>query len=233
MSCEQETLRVLLQNKFDRIENLIQMNHAATLAVPSILAAIWGVSLNEKGFVMIPVLCIISIFLLWIWRYFAHYLDDDVAKNYVEIATIEERIGLFQDFPELTIFQNVLNSLNLSDTFKVTISERPATEKIQFFDLMYKEKKMGYRGHEKWDTIAFLLIFVFSILGIFFIVLPVMLSQSSQYGLGVSIVFAIISGYMGKWMLCFLFRKCADIQSNPNPADLPKIFTSIIRKNIK
>jgi len=36
----EETLRLLLQNKFDRIENLVQMNHAATLAVPSILATI-------------------------------------------------------------------------------------------------------------------------------------------------------------------------------------------------
>jgi hypothetical protein len=39
-----ETLHLLLQNKFDRIENLVQMNHAATLAIPSIIAAIWGIS---------------------------------------------------------------------------------------------------------------------------------------------------------------------------------------------
>jgi hypothetical protein len=31
---EAETLRLLLQNKFDRIENLVQMNHAATLGRP-------------------------------------------------------------------------------------------------------------------------------------------------------------------------------------------------------
>jgi hypothetical protein len=40
---EPQTLRLLLQNKFDRIENLVQINHAATLAVPSVLAAIWGI----------------------------------------------------------------------------------------------------------------------------------------------------------------------------------------------
>ena len=42
----EDTIRLLLQNKFERIENLVQMNHAATLAIPSVLVTIWGISLK-------------------------------------------------------------------------------------------------------------------------------------------------------------------------------------------
>jgi len=101
---EPETLRLLLQNKFDRIENLVQMNHAATLAVPSVLAATWGISLQERGNGAIPILCIISISLLLVWRYFAHYLDDDITSTYCQIIKLEQILGVL---PAVSLYQKI------------------------------------------------------------------------------------------------------------------------------
>lgn len=141
-------------------------------------------------------------------------------------------MGVFQNFPNLSIFENILNSLKPSDTFKEVITQRPAIEKTQFLDLLHREKKMGYRGHEEWDKIAFFLIFAFIFLGVFVTLLPVIRNLSIQHHIIVSFVLAIVCGYVGERMLCYLFRKYTDIQKNPKPEDLPNIFSSIIRKEI-
>ena len=100
---EGEKLKLLLQNKCDRIENLVQMNHAGTLAIPSVLATIWGREGGLDNFRHAWILSIISIGLLLIERYFAHYLNDDSAKIYIEAVNIENllhvpiRISLFSN----------------------------------------------------------------------------------------------------------------------------------------
>jgi hypothetical protein len=101
---EAETLRLLLQNKFDRVENLVQMNHAATLAVPSVLATIWGIEGGLDNFQNARILSIISIGLVLVWRYFAHYLDCDITGTYNQIIDLEQKLRVPT---ELSLFQNL------------------------------------------------------------------------------------------------------------------------------
>jgi hypothetical protein len=162
---EPDTLRLLLQNKFDRIENLVQMNHAATLAIPSVLATIWGIEGGLNGFQNARIISIISIGLLLIWRYFAHYVDNDIAKTYVDVVKIEDRLGMPSN---LSLYENNVDSLtNYKNCGKGTqkhlllnqkLKELCSNHKIKFFECLYEKKKMGYRGHKEWDVVAILII---------------------------------------------------------------------------
>jgi hypothetical protein len=80
------------------------MNHAATLAIPSVLAAIWGINGWLNRFENVWVLSITSFGLLLLWRYFAHYLDNDISKTYIEIIKIENLLKVPQ---EISLFNNI------------------------------------------------------------------------------------------------------------------------------
>lgn len=164
---EQDTLRLLLQNKFDRIENLVQMNHAATLAIPTILATIWGIEGGLDNFRNAWVLSIISIGLLLIWRYFAHYLDDDIVKTYIEIVKIENRVHISL---KITLFNNLIDLFQNSricspkdpDEKLFQFIKALAPEKrVAFLKCLVHDKKMGTRGHNDWDRIATILSVIF------------------------------------------------------------------------
>ncbi len=156
----EETLRLLLQNKFDRIENLVKMNHAATLAVPSVLAAIWGISWEKNGSYMDPVLCIISIGLLLVWRYFAHYIDNDVTSYYSQILRFEKKLEIPKEFSIYPgVISRILESLNNKQLLE-NANELSLDQRIELIDQLYERKLMGYRGHDNWDFFAFFLIFL-------------------------------------------------------------------------
>ena len=164
---EAETLRLLLQNKFDRIENLVQMNHAATLTVPSVIATIWGIEGGFDNFGNAWIFSIISIGLLLIWRDFAHYLDDDIVKTYIQIGEIENLIDIP---PSLSLFENLVKDFQLAyvgpqknpdEEFFQTIKSFTPVQKLIFLNCLKQAKKMGRRGHERLDNIAILLSVIF------------------------------------------------------------------------
>jgi hypothetical protein len=162
-----DTLRLLLQNKFDRIENLVKINHQSTVAVPAVLATIWGVEGDLNNFQNVWILCIISIALLLIWRYFAHFVDNGIAKNYVDIVKIEEILGVPS---HISLYENIIDSLtDVKSCAKSTQQFRELNQllkgmctchKKRFFECLYEKQKMGYRGHDKWDFIAFCIVFL-------------------------------------------------------------------------
>jgi hypothetical protein len=165
MSCEQETLRVILQNKFDRIENLVQMNHAATLAVPSVLAAIWGISIKDNGIDMIPVLCLISIGLLLTWRHFAHYIDCDIASNYSQIMQLEKQLEIPR---ENSIFCGLIKKIMdpiekklKSDEYNSILKSAMdlcKDQRIKLIETLEENHNLGYRGHNIWDWVSYVVI---------------------------------------------------------------------------
>lgn len=217
---EAEPLRLLLQNKFDRIENLVQMNHAATLAVPSVLAAIWGISLKENGFEVTPILCFISIGLLLVWRYFAHYLDRDIAKTYIDVVKIENRLGVPR---ELSLFNNFIESLTEEmgknenkkvELFEKNIKKIDDVERIKFLKGLYKKSKMGYRGHKKWDWVAMSFIFIFLIGSLF--------SRIIYHFMIFRIVYSLV--FLVLILLTIIVFTSSNIQKDPEiPKDLDEM----------
>jgi hypothetical protein len=150
-SMAQETLHLILQNKFDRIENLVQINNQTTLAIPTILIAIWGVEGGIDNFRNALILSIISIGLVLIWRYFAHYIDNDIANTYIDVIRTENRLGVQDD---LSFFDNFIDPLTKNQKIKQLKDDN----RVNFFKCLNDEKKMGYRGHKEWDRVALLLI---------------------------------------------------------------------------
>lgn len=189
----EDTLRLLLQNKFDRIENLVQMNHAATLAVPSVLATIWGIEGGLDNFRNAWILSIISIGLLLIWRYFAHYLDDDIVKTYLDIVKIENLMGIPSN---LSLFENLIDKFqstflctqkNPDEEFFQSIKTLNPEKKLAFLDCLIQEKKLGRRGHDLWDNLATLLSGIF-----FLIIITTLRFFPSLFAIIIGIVFILI-----------------------------------------
>ncbi len=167
---EPETLRLLLEKTIERNDGLVKINHEVTIAIPTILAAVWGISLKENGISMIPVLCIISIGLLIVWRYFAHNVDDDIAKNYSRILQIEKNLMISR---ECSIFNGLIISIispikgefkdeiKRDEEFKryeKSVLDLCKDQRIKLVQLLYDNKKMGCRGHDIWDIVGFFLI---------------------------------------------------------------------------
>jgi len=154
---EQETFRLLLQNTMERNDGLVRINHEMTIAIPTILGIVWGVvaGLTSNSNVIVY-FAIITISILLLWRYFAHYIDDDIAGNYSKILQLEKNL----EIPiECSIYPGVLEKISKKDEShkKGKIED----VNIKLIDQLWKEKQLGYRGHDKWDKVAFVLIFLF------------------------------------------------------------------------
>ena len=228
----EDTLRLLLQNKFERIENLVQMNHAATLAVPSVLATIWGIDGWLNQFENVWILGIISIGLLLLWRYFAHYLDNDIAKTYIDIVKIENRLGVP---PEISMFDRLIDSLTTNQKVKQLDDD----QKVKFLECLNKNKMMGYRGHDKWDNIAFVLIGLCVVASISAVFHPVFLRiihillshfQWIDY-LTMDIAFFGLVFLFGLVITCItskIFKNFAQFQRKPTELEIQFFYDKII-----
>jgi len=230
MSCEQETLRVLLQNQFDRLENLVQINHQSTIAVPSVLAAIWGIEGGLDNFQNVWILGIISIILLLIWRYHAHYIDNAIAGNYYRILQLEKKL----EVPiEYSIYPSLIREI--TDKEEPFTSSVLDTKKLIIIDILWKEKKLGYRGHDTWDNVAYVLIFLFSVFGLFSILssglAPIhMMHPFFGIILFIKLIFlgvAIGFGFVITIILILIFRCITPIQKDPEPGELQRIWDKI------
>jgi hypothetical protein len=181
----EDTLRLLLQNKFDRIEKLVNMNHTATLAIPSVLAAIWAIDIRGTHSENIWILCVISIILLLIWRSFAHYLDNDIAGIYPQVLQLEKELSILPQ--KCSIFVGLIRGLIKkfhSNKLQEKIDTLSDDEKIEFIEQLCQNKRLGYRGHLWWDLITLLIIDIFTTI----------LLQGS-FGLFVIIIVVLIIGY--------------------------------------
>jgi hypothetical protein len=165
-----ETLRLLLQETMDRNEGLVKINHEATIAIPTILGVVWGIliSLGNNPFA-VQIFALITIGILFVWRVFAHYIDDDVASNYSRIMR-SIFIGLIQG-----LTKNFCN-----DNFRIEINTLSDDQRIELINQLHHEKQLGYRGHFWWDIFALFIIDIsvaILLLG-FFVILIVIIPVS-------------------------------------------------------
>ncbi len=153
-----ETLQLLLQNILDRNENLVKINNEATLAIPKILGILWGISIKLNEDFNILLLCLISIVLLVFWRYFAHYIDDDIAKNYSRILQIEKELKIQKNcsiYPGL--IRGIMGHLKNKQLLE-EVSDLCSDQRIWLINQLYENKLMGSRGHRFWDGVSYIII---------------------------------------------------------------------------
>jgi hypothetical protein len=212
----EDTLRLILQNAYNRKENLVQINNQATLAIPTILAAIWGIEGGLDNFRNAWILSIISIGLVLVWRYFAHYIDDDIAKIYIEIVKSENRLGVPEN---LSFFYKFMKFLTKNQKM-VCIND---DAKVRLLEYLNKKELMGFRGHDKWDKFAAFLVFVFAVSTICQLVLntiPVFHPHHLiTFILMIKIAFFVFSLFIGlliTGIIAVIFRYITRIQKDPD-----------------
>jgi hypothetical protein len=100
-----------------------------------------------------------------LWRYFAHYLDDDIAKTYIDVIKIENQlevpssISLYDNLVDsLTDFKEFSKKNQKNKIWNQSLKQLSDDKKVKSFEWLYQNKKMGYRGHNKWDFFALLII---------------------------------------------------------------------------
>jgi hypothetical protein len=139
------------------------------LAIPSVLAALWGIEGGLDNFRNAWTLSIISIGLVLIWRYFSHYLDDDIVKTYIDVVKIENRlhvplkISLFNNLIESFQHIRICSEMDPDEELFQFIKNLVPEKRINFFECLLNDKKMGARGHDKCEWIALILTVIFSI----------------------------------------------------------------------
>lgn len=227
-----DTHRILLQNKFDRVENLVQVNNQATLAIPAILGAIWGIEGGLDNFQNALILSVISIGLILIWRYFAHYIDNDIVNTYIDIIRIENLLGVPT---ELAMFDKFVDDSLAPDQKRRLDND----QKIMFLEGLNKKKLMRYRGHDKWDKVAFGLIGLCVVVSILAVFHPILLKIIRMLHLHLQWVdffvieigffgFALLFGFLITVIISKIFKNIAPIHRDPTESEIQICYERII-----
>jgi hypothetical protein len=239
---EPETLRLLLQKTIERNDGLVKINHETTLAIPTILGVVWTILVGFGNIDAISLFASITIGILLIWRYYAHCIDDDIASNYSRIMRFEKKLLIPK---ELSIYCGLIKKIlrPLKSQFKnfKTIEENAIkldeNERIRFVNWLYDNKMMGYRGHRIWDHIAFILIFLFTIISLsaafqFFFnpvhmihphyLMPlILIIQIAFFG------FSLLIGVLLTFFIVIVFQNNTPIQKDPNSDELKRVCPSL------
>jgi len=231
----EETLRLLLQKTLERNDGLVKINHQSTLAIPTILGVVWGILIGyEKRIDAIPLFAIITIGILLFWRYFAHYIDDDIASSYSRIMQLEKNLQVPQ---ELSIYCGLIRKISKNGEFLTKANNLPRDAKIKLIDHLLREKRLGYRGHDRWDLVAFVLILLFSVISI-----STMLQSTlrtihifpQHYPLVLILIikivffcFTLFIGLVITSIIVIIFRGIAPIQRGIDDGELKKLCPSL------
>jgi hypothetical protein len=208
------------------------MNHAATLAIPSVLATIWGIEGGLDNFRNAWILSIISIGLILIWRYFAHYVDNNIASTYIDIVSVENLLRVPHG---VSIFSKIVED---SLTFD-QISKLDNDQKVGFLKCLNKNKLMQPRGHDNWDKIAFWLIGLFVVVSIFAVFHPIMSKIVKMLHLHFQwtdflvieiefLGFALLFGLVITVIISKIFTNYIPIQKDPKNFEIQMCYDKII-----
>ena len=104
--------------------------------------------------------CVVFIF----WRWYAKYLDINIASLYPEIMSYESILGVKSDtgisgYILNNIFKNKINGNRRSD-----IEELNDEQRISLANQLVDVKRIGTRGHQKIDNLCLIAIFLFFVI---------------------------------------------------------------------
>ena len=152
---------------------MITIMHQYTNYIIAILVGIWTVNISiasrlfyesnstifslSNSFLIIFTINL-SVILLILWRYYIHYIDNDIVKNYSRLVFFENALANFKSTPnEQTIFYNLTKDFPGWIEW-IKLKNPDWNEQYEAFCNLIKMKKMGPRGQEIFDKIAVYLI---------------------------------------------------------------------------
>ena len=125
---------------------------------------------NSDKFIPLVIAINVVAIVMILWRFYAHYIDNDIVEGYKKIIRCEHNLGIHDDDKVSLLYslENVDNNLGLKrlksyeeiESRKLSLDKK-FEEKMKIIDLLTKRKKMGYRGHYWFNVLT---IFVISAL---------------------------------------------------------------------
>ena len=165
-SNEIENARFFFKDIEYRNNTMLTIIHQYTNYVIASLAIIWGFIITNISPSSIFIGVIFTNVILLFWRYFAHSIDNNIAKTYSKLIYLEYICFKKEPLPdELTILDGLTNSPAWSDQWKKEIKNREIDKKIEIVNCLTKNRRIGYRGHDLFDNfVECISIILFSIL---------------------------------------------------------------------
>ena len=172
----------------------------------------------------------ISIVVLILWRFYAHYIDNDIVNCYRKILYCENELGVEYKITLLSNLEresgspglkrletyNKIESSGLSDGQKFK-------EKMELVDRLIQNKKMGDRGHFWFNFLTISLITVLLLIEAWFVSLTNLILDSNllfYFGLFGSALIIFLSFYCG-------MKRCLNFLSIDNKIRLQKCLITI------
>lgn len=103
---------------------------------------------------VIPIIIGINVLIgvLILWRYYAHYIDDDIVSVYCNVIQCEEKLSVDKRLKLLCKLEKVEGTLKLNSL--ESYCHKPFEKKIEIIKQLSRCKKMGYRGHYWFNVIT-------------------------------------------------------------------------------
>lgn len=190
-----------------------------------------------ESFYLILLSVQISIITLLIWRYYSHYIDNELVFSYKQTLFCEEKLEIpFEISIASWLEKNIVfelpppykNSVELSRKKKYL--EQNDTMKNKIIRTLIERNRSGYRFHNIWDKVA-----AYSAVGIWLFQLILIISNlGATYLDFTSIIILIVilpAGYFGMfWALTKDLKNNITIQRDPTNIELENIIDQIAKQ---
>jgi hypothetical protein len=171
---EMENARLFFKDIEDRNNTMLTIMHQYTNYIVALLVGIWTIvgtiyAQNScKDLSLFFIIAInLSVLLILFWRYYVHYIDNDIAKNYPRLIYFEEALLGFKVTPlKCSILTGLIKKWPVS--LKNKITTKPIDQKYKIIENLVENKRIGYRGQLYFDITAFCLIGILLIFEITF-----------------------------------------------------------------
>lgn len=221
------TIRLILQISYERRNQLVNINNqfigivsAIIIGIISFLGTAYFTSADPTRFYAIILAIHLIIITLIFWRFYAHIIDDDIAKSYKNILFCENKLNIPLELGLLSALEKSLKLTDYPDYCK-----QDSETKMDVIKELIDRNRIGYRYHKLLDFIALgICIIAYSSLILFISVSQPSLSDFDFF----SYVIVIPIGY-----LIFLIGLMVDIfpiipiQREPSADDIISVLFSI------
>lgn len=232
-----ENLRVILQISYERCNQIKNINNQLIAIIAAVFLGLFTIAINsfassnQQNNYLIIVAINVLIATLLIWRYYAHFIDNELVSCYKRILYCEEKLDIpfeislaswLEKHIEFELPPPRKDSIELSRKKKYI--EQNATKKNLIIQKLIELNKSGYRFHNVWDNTVGYATLVILFYQLFFLLSN--FEQFKQVFPPLAIYIPIAYG-LALWALTKDLKNNIAIQRDPKNAELERIIEEI------
>jgi hypothetical protein len=224
---EIQNTRLILQISYERCNHLVNINNqfigiisAIVIGIISFLGTAYFTSADPMKFYAVILTANLIIIVLIFWRFYAHIIDDDIAKSYKKILFCENKLNIPV---EIGLLKSLEKSIKLS-AHPLYCAQKIETKLLVINELIDRHR-IGYRYHKILDLVATGICVITYMYELYFILVGSPPLANTQF---ISFAIVIPLGYMifliGLWWDIF---PIIPIQREPKCEDINSVFISL------